>query len=129
MVLVGMGHLTNLTKLGLWKTRLAAGSLQFLNGLSNLEELILDDETRTLDDLALLPALPRLKKLAPHLMNSSDFALEQFRRANPSIAIILPACVHAQMTREADLEHRRLRRQGLTGRLRLAWRSLVRPIW
>ena len=47
MTVEGLGRLTRLTKLGLWKTRLTDLGLEFLKGLPNLEELILDDETLT----------------------------------------------------------------------------------
>ena len=125
----GLGHLTSLTKLGLWKTRLTDRGLEFLKGLPDLEELILDDETVTYQGLAVLQALPRLKNLIPGGIRGSDLDLDQFRRANPSIDIFVTFCGTPRVSREAELESRRLCRQGLTGRLRLAWRSLVGRMW
>src|SRR5207244_8835100 len=83
----GLGYLTGLTDLGLWRTRLTDRGLEFLKGLPNLEELNLDDETVTFQGLAILQALPRLKKLVPYGIKGSALDLDQFRRANPNIQI------------------------------------------
>jgi Ethanolamine utilization protein EutJ (predicted chaperonin) len=52
---------------------------------------------------------------------------EEFRRANPKLEIVVPFCGNPAAKREAELEARRIRRPGLSGRLRLAWnRHVVR---
>jgi hypothetical protein len=116
--------LPGLTQLALLKTRLTDRGLEFLKGLPNLKELNLEDNTATFRGLAVLQGLPRLKRLSPGVKGSL-IDLTQFQQANPGIQIIGGACGTPGSRRESELEHRQLRRQGFTGRLRLAWQSLL----
>jgi hypothetical protein len=86
-------------------------------------ELTRDDATVTYRGLAVLNALPRLRKFAPGI-SGSTLDLEQFRRANPRIQIIGFGCGTPRARRESELEQRQLGRLGLKGQIRLAWRAL-----
>lgn len=91
----GLARLKGLKALWLIDTCITAGGLGFLKDLREIEELHLDEATLTSEDW------------------------EDLRRANPKVRISSPPPGHR------DLEGRRLRRQGLTGRLRLAWRRHI----
>jgi hypothetical protein len=125
----GLGRCSGLTELALSATRLTDERLGFLRNLPNIEYLRLFDDTVSFRGLLALRALPRLKQLGTIGVQGSELDLEVFQKANPNVRVNGSHCGGDDFRRSAELEARRLRRQGLTGRLRKACWSLTRPIW
>jgi hypothetical protein len=124
----GLGYRPNLVRLVLLNTRLTDRGLEFLRRLPNLEFLSLQDTTVTFRGLAVLRTLPRLRSLDPGVRGTPE-DLDQFKREHPGIQLTGGGCGTPTSRREAELERRRLTRQGVGGRLKLAWRSLLGSIW
>lgn len=117
----GLRHLKGLISLCLSQTCLTDGRLEFLLDLPDLQNLHLIDDTVGFPGLAVVRRLPRLKQLTASGAKGSELDIEEFQRANPSIRVFRPfGCGNGVVRRAAELEGRRLQRQGLTGRLRLA---------
>ncbi|MHB1556324.1 MAG: hypothetical protein ACYC61_02470 [Isosphaeraceae bacterium] len=105
----GLAHIAGLRKLEeltLWNTRITAAGLRTLAALPSLDTLILDGPLVSSEDLK------ALKHLRPRLMTNADLPPRK--------------CGFGADDRAAELEKRRISRQGLTGRLRLAWRHFLR---
>lgn len=117
-------RLKNLETLTLYDTQVTNRGLESLAGLPRLRALWLLDATVDDDTLAYLHALTQIREL--HLRNSrvSDSGIERLQQAIPGIQIYWPRCALGQEALEADLERRRLWRQGFTGRLRAACRRV-----
>jgi hypothetical protein len=125
----GLGSLNGLTSLWLLKTELTEGRFYPLRRLRGLEELHLGDETVTHDSLAAIQRLPKLRVLFAGAVGGAETVREVLLQANPNVRIVTPFCGSGAMSRAGGLEARQLRRQGPTGRLRLASRSIVAGIW
>ncbi len=105
----GLAHIAVLKRLEwltLQDTRITAAGLRTLAASPSLETLILDGPLVTSDELK------ALKRLRPRLVTNADLPLRK--------------CGFGADDRVAELEKRRICRQGLTGRLRLAWRHFLR---
>jgi internalin A len=116
--------LENLESLTLNDTRVTERGLECLKGLPNLHELGLHDETFGNKSLVALEGMGQLSVL--HLLGAqvTGAGIARFQRALPRVRIPR-ICGTSQPDARAELERRRVRRQGFTGRLRVAWRSIV----
>lgn len=121
----GLADLGRLKGLLLIDVRLTDRDLTFLKSLPNLEWLSIEGDSLTLQGLDDLTAQQHLKHLYLGVRSTME-ELERFRLAHPGIAIPIAMCGTPGAVRHNELAERRLRRQGLTGRLRLAWRDFLR---
>jgi hypothetical protein len=114
-------------------TRATDRSFEALQNVPNLERIVLDGETVTDRKLAALPGFLHLKKLGFTCVEFkvSDSAAEQFSKGIPGIEYTGDTCGGANLRkarRQDELGRRRLLRQGIHGKIRLAWRSAIRRL-
>lgn len=121
----GLADLGRLKALYLLDVRLEDPDMAFLKRLPDLESLSLRAESLTLKGLGNLVKQQHLKYLDP-AVHGTEEDLERLVRAHPGVKIIGIACGTGQAKRESELAERRVRHQGLTGRLRLACRDFLR---
>lgn len=125
--LSALASMKSLEMLVLSDTRVTNRGLERLRGLANLKSLTLfdgvDDKT-----LEILQALTQLHEIGFFdATKVSESAIEQMRQAIPGVQIYQPKSGTSRPLRAAELERRRIRRQGFTGRLRLAGKCLFQP--
>jgi len=127
----GLSELSRLHKLewlDLCDTRVTDRGLALLVGLKGLRQLGLNDRTVGDEALASLASLRDRTQLREVFVRETRFTndgIERFRRANPDVRIVGPRCLVETTPFLPTPAQRRIRRQGWTGRLRLAWRTMV----
>jgi Leucine Rich repeat len=126
----GLTTMKGLKVLFLCDTRVTDRGFEALKRIPNLEKLVLNGETVTDQKLEALPGFPHLKELGFTCVEfkTSESAAEQFRKGIPGIKYTGDTCGGANLSkarRQDELERRRLLRQGIHGRIRLAWRSAI----
>ena len=130
----GLTSLKGLRELWLCDTGVTDAGFEPLRRIPNLERLVLNGETFTDRKLDALPGFPRLKKFGVSCVDYqlSDSAAERFRKGIQGVECTGDTCGGANLSRARraeELERRHLLRHGISGRIRLAWRSAVRRLW
>jgi hypothetical protein len=127
--LSALASLEDLQWLKLSDTRVTEQGLEHLRGMKNLRELWLWD--RAFGDRALtsLQGLAGLRRLWIEGDDLTENGLKQYMQAHPGVERLVRKCNVGEDNAERELAIRRIRRRGFTGRLRLAWGSVIgRPV-
>jgi hypothetical protein len=110
------------TAVGLAVLRFFAGDLEEMKGLQSLG---LFDTGIGDAALVALREVPQIRRLAVKSPAFTADGVAGFGRTNPGTEIVWSRCAVLPDPFVDELNRRRIRRQGWTGRMRLAWKALI----
>jgi hypothetical protein len=120
-----LGQLTSIEGLSLRDTLITEKGLVHLREMKGLQFLGLFDTGIGDAALVALREVPQIRRLAVKSPAFTADGVAGFGRTNPGTEIVWSRCAVLPDPFLDELDRRRIRRQGWTGRMRLAWKALI----
>jgi hypothetical protein len=118
-------QLTSIEGLSLRDTLITEKGIARLKEMKGLQWLGLFDTGVGDATLIALREVPQIRRLTVKLPAFTDDGVARFRGTNPGTQIVWSRCAVLPDPFLDELSRRRIRRQGWTGRIRLAWKALI----